>query len=89
MQGAARAWFPAARRVPLALAQAGHCAGFDYGQGIHHIARVAVLGKPLRAGRPPRTVWTIAGNEGRGTNAGMHLTPYPSQNIAAFSNWLH
>lgn len=89
MQGAARAWFPSARRLSLAQAQPGHLAGFDYGQGLHHVARVAVLGKPLRPGRPPRTVWTIAGNEGRGTNAGIRFTNYPSANIAAFSNWLY
>lgn len=89
MQGAARAWFPASRRVSLDSARPGHLAGFDYGAGIHHVARVAVLGKPLRAGRPPRSVWTIAGNEGRGTNAGIHLTNYPAQNIAAFANWFY
>jgi hypothetical protein len=89
MQGAARAWFwVPARRVPLDSVKPGHLAGFDYGRGIHHVARVAVVGKPLRAGRPPRTIWTIAGNEGQGANAGMHLTPYPSPNIAAFANWL-
>ena len=89
MQGAARAWFPAARRVALTATAPGDLAGFDYGRGIHHVARVAVLGKPLRAGRPPRSVWTLAGNEGRGTNAGIHLTNYPAQNIAAFGRWLN
>ena len=89
MQGAAAAWFPLARRVPLGLVQVGYQAGFWHHGGIHHITRVAVLGRPLRAGRPPRTVWTIGGNEGRGTSAGMHLTGYGAGNIAAFSNWLH
>lgn len=89
MQGAAAAWFPPNRLVSLDAVEIGHQAGFDYSHGIHHIARVAVLGRPVRPGRPPRNIWTIAGNEGRGTTAGVHLTNYPATNIAAFSNWLY
>ena len=90
MQGAARAWFPARRRVGLDSVKVGHLAGFDYGNGtIHHVARVVAFGRPIRRGRPPRLIYTIAGNEGTGTNAGVHLTGYAAGSIAAFANWLY
>jgi hypothetical protein len=102
MQGAARAWFPltgpdaartiwhrAAGRGSIDSIRLGLKAGFDYGRGVHHIAAVAQLGRPVRAGRAPRTVWTLAGNEGRGTDAGLKLTLYPIGAIDALANWLY
>lgn len=97
MQGAARAWFQDAHRTYYLAGQRGaldsikpgHQAGFNYGRGIHHITRFVEVVPPLRKGRPPRGFYTIGGNEGRGLNAGVHRTYYPSQNIAAASNWLY
>jgi hypothetical protein len=100
MQGAAKAWFPltgpdAERTVFHRAAGVGSIdsirlglkAGFDYGRGLHHVAAVAELGRPVRAGRTPRSVWTLAGNEGKGTAAGLHRTLYPIGAIDALSNW--
>lgn len=97
MQGAARAWFTdphrtvylAGRRGTADSIRVGYCLGFDYGAGIHHIGRAAIVVPPLRKGRPPRGFYSIAGNEGRGTNAGMHLTYYATPSIAAGANWLY
>ena len=100
MQGAAAAWFPlkgpdAGRtlwdrktgRGSIDSIALGLKAGFDYGHGIHHVAEVAELGRPVRAGRDPRSVWTWAGNEGKGTAAGLHRSLYPIGAIDALSNW--
>lgn len=95
MQGAARAWFAdpgrtyylAGRRGLLTSIQPGDLAGFDYGQGIHHITRFAQVMPPLRKGRPPRGFYTLGGNEGRGTNAGVHRTYYAAPTIAAAARW--
>ena len=102
MQGAARAWFPltgpdaertlfhrAAGIGSIDSIRLGLQAGFDYGRGIHHVAKVAKLGRPVRAGRAPRNVYTLAGNEGTGTNAGLKLTLYPIGAIDALGNWLY
>lgn len=99
MQGAARAWFPltgpdAARTVfrrgvkgSIDSIAVGQKAGFDYGKGIHHVACIDELGRPVRSGRAPRTLYTLAGNEGKGTNAGLHRTLYPITSIDGLSNW--
>ncbi|MGI4864200.1 MAG: hypothetical protein ACRYFZ_09785 [Janthinobacterium lividum] len=99
MQGAAAAWFPlkgseASRTLfrrgvmgSIDSIRVGLKAGFDYGRGIHHIACVAELGRPVRKGRAPRTLYTLAGNEGKGTNAGLHRTLYPISSIDGLSNW--
>ncbi|MGI4884289.1 MAG: hypothetical protein ACRYFR_04950 [Janthinobacterium lividum] len=100
MQGAARAWFPltgpqaqrtlyhrAAGRGAIDSIRIGLKAGFDYGRGIHHIAAVASLGRPVRAGRAPRSLYTLAGNEGNGPTAGLHLTLYALTAIDALANW--
>ena len=100
MQGAAAAWFPlkgpdAARTLwdrktgqgSIDSIAMGLKAGFDYGRGIHHVAAVAELGRPVRAGRAPRSVWTWAGNEGTGTAAGLKRSLYPIGAIDALSNW--
>jgi hypothetical protein len=100
MQGAAKAWFPltgaqvartlfdrATGRGSIDSIAVGLKAGFHYGRGIHHVAAVAELGRPVRAGRAPRSVWTWAGNEGKGTAAGMHRSLYPIGAIDALSNW--
>jgi hypothetical protein len=96
MQGAARAWFPldglrtiyfAGLRGTLDVIAPGDLVGFDYGRGIHHVARCKEVVPPLRKGRPPRAFWTLAGNEGRGTNAGLHLTYYAGPNIDAAARW--
>ena len=102
MQGAARAWFPttgsdagrlvfhrAAGRGSIDSIRLGLKAGFDYGAGIHHVAAVAQLGRPVRAGRAPRSVYTLAGNEGKGTAAGLKLTLYSITSIDALANWLY
>ena len=98
MQGAARAWFtPGPRLVWLRARNYGSIdsirpglkAGFDYGAGIHHIACVATLGRPLRAGRAPRSLYTYAGNEGTGPTAGLHYTLYSITSIDALANWLY
>jgi len=102
MQGAANAWAPltgpdarrtlfhrAAGRGSIDSIRLGLKACFDYSRGLHHVAAVAELGRPLRAGRAPRSVWTLAGNEGTGTAAGLHLTLYPIGAIDALSNWLY
>lgn len=99
MQGAAAAWFPltgldasrtyyfAGRRGVVDSIRAGDLVGFDYGRGIHHVARDKEVVPPQRKGRPPRGFWTLAGNEGRGTKAGVHLTYYPAVNIDAGARW--
>ena len=100
MQGAAAAWFPltgpdarrtvyhrAAGRGSLDSIRVGQKAGFDYGRGIHHVAAVAELGRPVRAGRAPRSVFTLAGNEGSGRTAGLRRTLYPIGAIDGLSNW--
>ncbi|MDO7888243.1 hypothetical protein [Hymenobacter cheonanensis] len=100
MQGAAKSWAPltgpdagrtlfhrAAGRGSIDSIRVGLKACFDYGRGLHHVAAVDELGRPVRAGRAPRSVWTWAGNEGKGTNAGMHRTLYPIGAIDALSNW--
>ena len=100
MQGAALAWFPlkgpdawrtvfhrAAGRGSVDSIHVGQKAGFDYGNDIHHVAAVAELGRPVRAGRAPRAVWTWAGNEGTGTAAGLKRTLYPIGAIDGLSNW--
>jgi hypothetical protein len=65
----------------------GQKAGFDYGRGIHHVGAVAELGRPVRAGRAPRSIWTLAGNEGTGTTAGVKHTLYPIGAIDGLANW--
>jgi hypothetical protein len=102
MQGAATAWFPltgpdaertlfhrAARVGSIDSIRLGLQAGFDYGRGIHHVAKVAKLGRAVRPGRAPRNVYTLAGNEGSGTNAALKLTLYPIGSIDALGNWLY
>ena len=97
MQGAARTWFTPGPRLVYRRGSYGSIdsiriglkAGFDYGAGIHHVAAVAQLGRPVRAGRAPRSVVTIAGNEGSGTAAGMHRTTYSITSIDALANWLY
>jgi hypothetical protein len=49
---------------------------------------VAKLGRPVRADRAPRNVYTLAGNEGSGPNAGLRLTRYPIGSIDALGSWL-
>ena len=99
MQGAARAWFPlegpdaprtiyrAGVRGVVDSIRPGDLVGFDYGRGIHHVARDKEVVPAQRKGRPPRGYWTLAGNEGRGTRAGLHLTYYPAANIDAGARW--
>lgn len=100
MQGAAKAWFPltgpdaartvfhrAAGRGSIDSIRVGQKAGFDYGRGIHHVAAVAELGRPVRAGRAPRSLYTLAGNEGTGTTAGLKRSLYAITSIDALSNW--
>jgi hypothetical protein len=96
MQGAARAWFPkeglrttylVGVRGTLDVIGPGDLVGFDYGRGIHHVARCKEVVPALRKGRPPRAFYTLAGNEGRGTNAGLHLTYYAAPNIDAAARW--
>ena len=82
-------WFRAANYGSIDSIRVGLKAGFDYGHGIHHVAAVAELGRPVRAGRAPRSVWTWAGNEGKGTAAGLHRSLYPIGAIDALSNWLY
>jgi hypothetical protein len=54
---------------------------------IHHVTRADEQVSPLRKGRPPRGYYTLAGNEGRGTSAGMKRTFYPGPNITAGARW--
>jgi hypothetical protein len=56
---------------------------------IAHITRAVELARPIRKGRPARGAWCIGGNEGTGTNAGVHRTFYPATSIYAASNWLY
>ncbi|MBH8569346.1 hypothetical protein KB206_10655 [Microvirga sp. STS02] len=100
MQGAANAWFPltgpdawrtvfqrAAGRGSIDSIRVGQKAGFDYGAGIHHVGAVAALGRAVRAGRGPRSIWTLAGNEGSGATAGVKRTLYPIGAIDGLANW--
>lgn len=95
MQGAAAAWFRDPRRTTylagvrgaLAESQPGDVVGFNYGRGIHHITRLKQVVPPERKGRPPRGFYTLGGNEGRGANAGLHLTYYAAPAIAATARW--
>ncbi len=101
MQGAARAWFPltgpqAARTVyqagvrgALDSIRVGYKLGFAWRPNpeIHHITLAAEIVKNDIKSRPPRGFWSLGGNEGRGTNAGVHRSYYASPNITAASNW--
>jgi len=95
MQGAARAWFwdpvrtyfLAGVRGTVALVMPGDLVGFDYGRGIHHIARAKQTVPNEIKSRPPRGFYTLAGNEGRYPTAGLHLTYYPAVNIDAGARW--
>jgi hypothetical protein len=71
--------------------RAGHPLGiYNARRGrIAHITRCISLGRSIRAGRPARGFWCIAGNEGSGANAGVHLTFYPATSIYAAANWLY
>ena len=68
-------------------AATGRTRPFAGARGIHHVAAVAELGRPVRAGRAPRTVWTLAGNEGSGRTAGLRRTLYPIGAIDGLANW--
>ena len=76
-------------RGTLDAIQPGHLVGiYSPKRGrIAHITRAVQVVPPLRKGRPPRGFYCIGGNEGSGTNAGMHLTYYPSGGIHAAANW--
>jgi hypothetical protein len=54
---------------------------------IAHITAVAELARAVRRGRPARGAWCVGGNEGTGTNAGMHRTFYPASGIYAAANY--
>lgn len=99
-QGAARNWFPlagpdaartlfhrAAGRGSIDAIAVGQKAGYDFGRGIHHVNAVAELGRPVRAGRAPRAVWCLGGNEGTGPTAGLKRSLWPVASIDALSNW--
>lgn len=60
--------------------------GFNYERGIHHVAKVAKLGRPVRAGRAPRNVYMLASNEGSSPNTGLKLTHYPIGSVDALGN---
>jgi len=101
MQGAARAWAPltgpdakrtfyyAGRFGVLDSIQQGDIVCFAWRPNpvIHHVTRADELVRALRKGRPPRGCYTLAGNEGHGTNAGFHRTFYPGPNITAAARW--
>ena len=97
MQGAARAWFVPSPRLlyragsvgSLDSLRVGLCGGVWHRENIHHIVTIAELGRPLRKGRAPRTVWCLAGNEGVGLNAGLHRSLYPATAMFALANWLY
>jgi len=98
-QGRAAAWFPLTgpdahrtvffrgRRGSIDSIRAGQKAGFDYGAGIHHVNAVAELGRPVRAGRAPRSVWCVGGNEGTGATAGVKRNLWPVTSIDGLSDW--
>jgi len=94
-QGAAAAWFRPGPRLVYQVGAVGRleelrpglCAGIWHDGGIHHITTVAELGRPVRAGRVPRTAWCKAGNESSGANAGVHRTCWPVAALYALSNW--
>lgn len=75
----------------LDSARVGFCIGiYSARRGrIAHITRAVEVMRPLRKGRPARGFWCIGGNEGTGTKAGVHRTPYPASSIYAASNWLY
>ncbi|TGD82881.1 hypothetical protein [Hymenobacter wooponensis] len=69
--------------------QVGHKIGiYSASRGrIAHITACVELARAVRKGRPARGAWCIGGNEGRGTNAGMHRTFYAATDIYAAANW--
>ena len=57
---------------------------------VGHVGMVVELGRPLRAGRPPRTYRIRAGNTGSGggrDGAGVHDVTYSAESIYAASTW--
>lgn len=94
--GAAANWFHSRQRTYYVRGhrgnadslQVGHCVGIWHGDAVHHITRAVTLARPIRRGRPARGAWCIAGNEGRGSDAGVKLTFYPLVSMYALSNWL-
>ncbi len=87
----ARTYYVQGQRGSLDSIRAGHPLGiYNARRGrIAHITRCISLGRSVRAGRPARAFWCIAGNEGSGANAGVHLTLYPATSIHAAANWLY
>ncbi|MCA8830275.1 hypothetical protein [Hymenobacter pini] len=98
---AARNWSQAASprtfyirglRGSLDSIRPGHIVTFYYANlgRVGHVGKVIALGRPVRAGRAPRTYLVNAGNTGRGggrDGAGVYNVNYPAYQIYAGANW--
>lgn len=85
----ARTFYYAGRRGVLDSIQPGDITGFVWRPSviIHHVTRCAEIVAPLRKGRPPRAFYTLGGNEGKGTTAGLKRTYYLATSITAAARW--
>jgi|GEM_PF-3520889 len=57
---------------------------------VGHVGMVVATGRPLRAGRPPRTYLVRAGNTGSGggrEGAGVHDVTYSAESLYAAATW--
>ncbi|MBC6698085.1 hypothetical protein [Hymenobacter sp. BT190] len=57
---------------------------------VGHVGKVVGVGRPLRAGRAPRTFLVNSGNTGRGggrDGAGVYNVNYPAYQIYGGANW--
>lgn len=86
-----RTYYVRGVRGVLDSVRVGHPVGiYNAKRGrIAHIMRVVKVVPGIRPGRPPRSFYTIAGNEGSGPTAGMRLTLYAAPSIYAAANWLY
>jgi len=97
LQGGARYWFvDPARTFFLAGVRGsvtdiapGDLIGFAWRPSVilHHIVRAQEIVPPLRRGRPPRGMWCLGGNEGRGISAGLHRSYYAAPSLTAAARW--
>ena len=90
--GSPRTFYLRGLRGSLDSIRPGHIVTFYYANlgRVGHVGKVVALGRPLRAGRPPRTFLVNAGNTGRGggrDGAGVYNVTYQAADIFGAANW--
>ena len=88
----ARTFFIRGTRGALDSIRPGHMVTFYYTNlgRVGHVGKVVALGRPVRAGRAPRTFVVNAGNTGTGggrDGAGVYNVTYQAYQIYAGANW--